>query len=361
MRSSRDHEQLEEALRGLFPGGASLRRPDASTRSRDFLADVSLGGAQLHLELKSLRHPSRAMLADAAQQLAEQPAAPRVIRILAADYLSAANQEALRQRGVPFMDFAGNAWIVAPGLHIDRRGFANPVREKRDERDVFSDKASIVLRIMLDRLQPLGVRQIAELSGAERDESRLSPGYVSKVLAELERRGYASKADEKVRLRHPDELLHEWVIAYRARRKPPARSYYLPERSLDELMNQVSVSFDGGHADYVFAGLAGASVVDRHAEFDVVDMYVRDESRANDILVSMGGRRVERGGNVSVSLPYYRISAFFGHQLTKGAFRVASNEQLYLDLYDYPVRGREQAEHLYDRLLRPRFENAGLL
>jgi hypothetical protein len=34
---------------------------------------------------------------------------------------------------------------------------------------------------------------------------------------------------------------------------------------------------------------------------------------------------------------------------------VVSDIQLYLDLHGYPVRGREQAEHLYDRRLKMLF------
>jgi len=54
-------------------------------------------------------------------------------------------------------------------------------------------------------------------------------------------------------------------------------------------------------------------------------------------------------------VPYYRVSAFFGKRRLGGLW-VASDVQLYLDLYDYPVRGREQAEHLYNRHLRPLLE-----
>lgn len=75
----------------------------------------------------------------------------------------------------------------------------------------------------------------------------------------------------------------------------------------------------------------------------------------------MGARRVERGGNINVSLPYYRVSAFYDAQMPKGSARTASDIQLYLDLYDFPVRGREQAEHLYERRLRPMIEQGDQL
>lgn len=59
-------------------------------------------------------------------------------------------------------------------------------------------------------------------------------------------------------------------------------------------------------------------------------------------------------------VPYYRVSAFFGKRTVAGLW-VASDVQLYLDLYDYPIRSREQAEHFYDRRLRPLLEVEGTL
>ena len=37
---------------------------------------------------------------------------------------------------------------------------------------------------------------------------------------------------------------------------------------------------------------------------------------------------------------------------------VVSDLQLWLDLYDYPQRGREQAERILERGLRPQLEEA---
>jgi hypothetical protein len=51
--------------------------------------------------------------------------------------------------------------------------------------------------------------------------------------------------------------------------------------------------------------------------------------------------------------PYYRVSAFHGQRRVRG-LTVVSDLQLYLDLYDLPQRGREQAERIYERCILPR-------
>ena len=95
----------------------------------------------------------------------------------------------------------------------------------------------------------------------------------------------------------------------------------------------------------------------RYAEFDSVDVYVRETEVAEAMARDLNAREVQRGANLRISLPYYRISAFFGRQEV-GELSLVSDLQLYLDLYDYPLRGREQAEQLFERRLRPKLAAA---
>jgi len=53
-------------------------------------------------------------------------------------------------------------------------------------------------------------------------------------------------------------------------------------------------------------------------------------------------------------IPYYKHSVFYdSHEVED--LRVVSDIQLYLDLHGYPLRGREQAEQLYDKRLKRLF------
>jgi hypothetical protein len=63
-------------------------------------------------------------------------------------------------------------------------------------------------------------------------------------------------------------------------------------------------------------------------------------------------RRVEHGANLIFLLPYYKHSVFYGKQRIRRVW-VVSDLQLYLDLHNYPIRGLEQAEHLYEKRLKP--------
>ena len=126
----------------------------------------------LSLLVEFKRMGSGARLKEAAELLRRrQGEPPGRLWVLACPFLSSSRQEFLRESDVPFFDLAGNAWIVSDAVHVDRRGFPNPFSEQRRARGPFSDKASLVLRVLIAS-GPGGVRSIAEQAG-------LSAGYVS--------------------------------------------------------------------------------------------------------------------------------------------------------------------------------------
>lgn len=345
-----NRESLQAALEQLFPRGAvDVGQCEAPGRGRpDCEAWVSLGNQNLSLLVEFKQMGSAARLKEAAELLRRrQDEHPSRLWILACPFLSSSRQELLRESGVPFFDLAGNAWIVSDAVHVDRRGFPNPFSEQRRARGPFSDKASLVLRALIASGPGRGVRSIAEQAG-------LSPGYVSKVVQELEERGYVARREQGLALRNGQELLQDWVRAYR-KHWIERRGYFVPVARAQAVMDairQVSIS-----DEYALALQAGASLVAPYADFDVVDIYIHGIEAAAALASQLDAHEVERGANLRVSVPYYRVSAFFDGQEAAG-LPVVSDLQLYLDLYDYPLRGREQAEQILERRLGPKLEAA---
>jgi len=339
---------LKTALEALFPAEElQLRIPRPSRSGPDFVAVVPSPAGRLRLLIEFMSASGSGRLRDAAEHMHRRPPSePHSLRVLAAKYLSPAQQEWLRRAGVPFLDLAGNAWLAGERLLIDRRGFANPDAHVRLPRGAFSDKASLVVRSLVDSPQGRGIR---ELAGA----LDLSPGYVSKVVKQLDRSGYIAKGPAGVSLRHVDELLDDWVHAYRGREPAFSAGFFVLAPSAEELLGQLGRSEFAGSERYALTGQAGAHLLAPYAEFDRVDVYVREQADAELLAAQLGARPADRGANLQIMIPYYRISAFFACQRAQ-ELRVVSDLQLYLDLYDFPVRGREQAEHLYTRRLAPK-------
>jgi len=347
-----NRDRLQAALEQLFPSGSvEVGECEPASHSRpDCEAWVSLGRQKLDLLVEFKEMGSEARLRDAVDLLRQrQREHPSHLWVMAAPFLSSSRQDLLRESGVPFFDFAGNAWIVVDAAHIDRRGFPNPFLEQRRPRDPFSDKASLVLRTLISSGPGKGIRSIAE-------EVDLSAGYVSKVVQELERRGYVARREDGLVLRHSRELLQDWVRAYR-KRSSESRNYFMPATSAKAVLDALRQSSSALRDQFALALQAGASLVAPYADFDVVDVYVHGIDAAIVLARQLDAREVERGANLRVSVPYYRISAFFDGQEAAG-LPVVSDLQLYLDLYDYPLRGREQAEQILERRLGPMLDAA---
>jgi hypothetical protein len=63
------------------------------------------------------------------------------------------------------------------------------------------------------------------------------------------------------------------------------------------------------------------------------------------------------GANLILVRPYYKHSALYGVRKIE-KWQVVSDIQLYLDLNKYPLRGREQAEHLLEKIIQPKLAKA---
>jgi hypothetical protein len=341
--------KLKAVLRSAFPDAKVSVRADSKARplGADWRASIDTEPARFNLLIEYKPALTGARLVDAISQASDRQGIDSdTLWMLASDYLSPAMQQKLRRAAVPFVDLAGNAWIVRGGVHIDRRGFPNPDAQTRLPKGPFSDKASLVIRALFASSQSRGVRDLA-------GELDLTPSYVSKVLRELERRGYLARRVDGVSVRRPTELLDDWLHFCRGRQPYARKTYFAPATSVTLLMEAARKADFALWPDYALTMQSGASLVSRYAEFDTLEVYVRDSSQADGIASQLGARSADRGANLVVMAPYYRVSAFFGQRTLKG-LAVVSDLQLYLDLYDFPQRGREQAEHIYERRLLPR-------
>jgi len=271
----------------------------------------------------------------------------RVVPVLAAPYLSPERQALCREAGVYFMDLSGNVFMAYRSFYVERIGFPNKYPEKRQRRYPFSDKASLILReLMKDSKRQWGIRELAEKIG-------LDPGYVSRMAKSLYESGYASRAGGKLKIRSPEEILDDWVRAYDLKRNEQHRFFVLASnvKSILQRLRKIDVPRKVG---YALSVQAGAGLVAPHAVYKEIHMYVSDGESIEFFKRELDLKDADQGANLVLMMPYYKHSVFYDSRKIED-LRVVSDIQLYLDLYGYPVRGREQAEHLYDRRLKKMF------
>jgi len=255
--------------------------------------------------------------------------------VMVAPFISSRGREFCKLLGLGFVDMAGNAYLSVPGLLVERSGRENTRKERRHLHSLFSRKASWVERKLF--VEPAREWTMAQLS----EESGVSLGHVKKVVDRLDAEGLVDKAWGSISLSDPGALLDMWREAY-----APVEwvGYHSPVRDLEDLVERLEALEDGGWALTLGAGTALVAPFVRST-----DMHVYVEGPVDPIVMALELTPVEFGGNVHLCSPDDE-GVMIGSREVEGV-TVVSDLQLYLDLYRWPARGREQAEHLREAVM----------
>lgn len=328
--------------------------PQESPQPVDGEFEVELDGRHLRLAVEvKTRVDRRAVPRLLHRASAVRAGSPDAVFLVASRTLERGIREELAAAGVSYADLGGNLHLRAPGVFVRMDGGRPPgwVLEPRAKKRVnpFSDKGSFVLRLMLD--EPERTWRVSSLA----EGAALTKGWASLVAAEILERGYAVRKGAGLRLADPEAVLRDWAAAYSWRRNR-VRSYVAPYEhgELADALPRALADAPGPTGLTLLAALDRiAPHVHHHGQ---THLYVAppDAGRTSRHLeLALYLEPVSRGGNVHLVSPYYKASALFRSRSVQGA-PLVSDVQLYLDLRDYPVRGREAARTLLRGVLAPR-------
>jgi hypothetical protein len=174
-------------------------------------------------------------------------------------------------------------------------------------------------------------------------ESPVTPGMAFKVVDRLVAEGYASKERAAIRLVKPGELLDAWTSGYDFTSQKTT-GYYCPMKEKERILSALKPLAKDAYALTMGAAASLLAPVVRSTD---VYLYVPDTNRT--ILEALELKPVEFGGNVYLVEPS-DARVFFDTQ-RKDGLTLVSALQLYLDLFNYPMRGREQAEAIREKVL----------
>lgn len=202
--------------------------------------------------------------------------------------------------------------------------------------NIFSPKATRIVRILL--AEPKKQWSVLSLSG----EAGTAYGHTYRVVKTLLKLGLCRKTETNmVTVANPGELLSRWATYYDFNLLNDAKAYFSMERDLDSLLEKLPSTRKDG-LRYALTLHVGASLIAPHVRPTSLHLYVRNGEE--NLVKRLGLQPTEMGGNVYLVQPYDK-GVFYGVQEVRGV-HVVSNIQLYADLYNYPARGREAAEHL---------------
>jgi hypothetical protein len=207
--------------------------------------------------------------------------------------------------------------------------------------NLFAKKAADIIRVLLVRYpKTWTLRDLARESGA-------ALGYTSRVSKTLIRQRLALRASARSELKvmAPEDLLTRWAAFSNFIANTTFIDYYSPEGDIGKLLGR----FKGSERpEYALTGLAGALLVEPFVRPTNTHIYVRKRSDATEWADKLGLMPVEESGNVKFAIAASE-GIFYGAQEIDG-IRVVSDIQLYVDLYNYPARGREAADALFRRI-----------
>lgn len=207
-------------------------------------------------------------------------------------------------------------------------------------KNIFADKASLVLRKMLkDPERKWVVRDFTGPGG-------VSLGMSQEVLKAMEKKGYIKRIKKGPNsfaiLTNKEKLISDWLEEYSFDQNVIDTYYSANKNILNKFKKVLKEN------QYALTLHTGANLITSFVRTEDVFIYMNLKEWEKDILdmrQKLDLKELVRGGNIHLIHPFYKNSVFFNTQKIKG-YTVVSNLQLYLDLYNFQPRGREQAEYL---------------
>jgi len=259
--------------------------------------------------------------------------------LVVAPYLSPAVRDRLRESDFAYVDLTGNVRVELsePGLYIETLGAdVDPDPKTRPSRSLRGARAGRVVRGLVDSKKPPGVRELAERKGVD-------PGYVSRVLALLDREALIERQKRRVVRVDWKRLLRRWAEDAPLSSRGDQTTWLEPRGGGD-----VEGKLAALRAYYAVTGSLAASKFAPIAPARLVTLYARDaESVARELEL----RPAEAGANVLLIQPR-DDGVFIGATREVYGLRSVALSQVAADLLTSPGRGPQEAEALLDWMER---------
>jgi len=255
-------------------------------------------------------------------------------------------RDRLRRERESFVDLRGAVFLTFPNLLVDRVNVKRPFRPTLASRsfDPFADRSSLVARTLLnstdDRERAWGVRELAEAAG-------VGPATVTRSIRALERYNVVqvrrAGRNSEIRLTNARALFTLWTGAYDWT-KNQGVAVHAPIGDPARFLRRFAGTL--GPRRWALTLQSGASLVAPLASWERIHAYV-DVGGPEDLMGIAGQADWPVGdeGRLVLMKPHYRDSVWHNVRKVKD-LPVVSDLQLALDLWHYPLRGREQAEHI---------------
>ena len=227
---------------------------------------------------------------------------------------------------------------------MEIEGKPNRFKYPSEPTGLFNPRAERILRFYLlkDSQKEAWMnsyRQIAKEVG-------VSLGQLSKVNKKLDEFGFWSEQSKGAKIIDKTKLLDLWRENYRFERNRVLSFYSIMQ--VPQIEKQLAEFCEANKIQYAFTLFSGGNRLAPFTRYNVATSYF-----SSDIEKMRRGlhlKEVPSGANLQIIVPYDEGVYYKGQELD--SMMVASPIQIYLDLYNYKGRGREQAEFLRERVIK---------
>ena len=291
----------------------------------------------LFFEVKA--NPVAGLVRESVRRLkARLPKRPPAYAVLGSNFIGPRVREVCREEEVGYLDLAGNCYLQLDNFYVEKEVEKNPFPRPGRPASLFTTVSSRIPRALLE--EPKRAWTVLELSRT----TRVSLGQTSNVCRRLLEEKYVARTEGRIRVTEPGKLLDDWKDAY-AGVKSASLAYYSLDRDPAHIMTRLAATASLQRWRYAVTSFAAASLVAPFVRgVGTVAWYVQCAASIEPWVKALDLRPVEAGPNVILLIPY--DEGVFYRTQTINELTLVSNIQMYLELYNNPARGREQAEFL---------------
>jgi len=223
--------------------------------------------------------------------------------------------------------------------------------ESFTEGNIYADKSSLILEWLLltgiEREQ-FSIREVAR-------SRNVSIGLVQKVFKTLVMNGCIQakglRTAKKFIVKKPEILLEGWLDHYNIVKKCKIRTYQTGFQGKDQILHALKNS--NLHDKVALALHSSAEALGvKNTNLQTLELYLLDPDVRSDIEKILELEPQERGYEVLLITPYYKsmLNLQKEKDLSKDLLLSSPPLLTFLDLYHFPLRGREQAEFMAERM-----------
>jgi hypothetical protein len=264
--------------------------------------------------------------------------------VIIAPYISELGREVCKKIGVGFLDLSGNAYLDFDSFYLEIEGKPNRFKYPSEPTGLFNRKAERILRFYL-----LRDSEKEESVNSYRDivkEVGVSLGQLTKVNKKLDEFGLWLEQSKGLRIIDKTKLLDLWRESYRSERNKILNFYSIMqvpqiEKQLAEFCKTIRIA-------YALTLFSGSNRLAPFTRYNFATSYFSGDIGLLKRELEL--KEVPSGANLQILVPYDEGVYYKAQEVD--SVRVVNPIQIYLDLYNYAGRGREQAEFLREKIVK---------